>query len=419
VSLSLPEWLARLETRHPKAIELGLERVGRVWRRLGERPAFPMVTVAGTNGKGSVCAYLESILGEAGYRVGRYTSPHVLRFNERIRIAGVEAGDADIAEALAAVEAARDDVPLTYFEHTTLAAMWLFQHQGIDAAVLEVGLGGRLDAVNLFDADCALVTNIDLDHMDYLGPDREAIGFEKAGIFRSDRPAICADADPPASLLGHAASIGAHLGRIGPDFSVEIGANDWLCRVGQRAYAALPRPAMVGDHQFDNAAAAIAALDALRDRLPVPVAAIRAGLAGARMPGRFQVVGQRPLRILDVGHNPHAARALAASLASVPGRKLAVFAMLADKDAAGAVEPLAGVFAHWYLAGLGGPRGRPASALAELFTARGLPHTACPDVAAAWHAACQAAGPADTIAAFGSFHTVAELMALTLGNQDG
>lgn len=419
--MELAGWLARLEVRHPQTIELGLERVACVWARLDGQPGFPVITVGGTNGKGSVCAYLEAMLLAAGYRVGRYTSPHILRFNERIRVAGSEASDAMIVEALAAVEAARQGVSLTYFEHTTLAAMWLFRRQGVEVAVLEVGLGGRLDAVNLFDADGAVVTPVDLDHMDFLGPDRESIGREKAGIFRPGRPAICADRDPPASLLGHARDIGAQLARLGEEFSVERGANDWLCRVGERVYPALPRPAMAGDHQYDNAAAAIAVLDALRPALPVPVAAIRAGLVRASLPGRFQVIGTAPLRILDVAHNPHAARALAASLASLPpgGRRLAVFAMLADKDAAGVIEALTGSIDHWYLAALTGPRGRTVDDLAEGFAAQGASFVTYPDVGTAWRAACQEAGPADTIAVFGSFHTVAEVMALTQSIQDG
>jgi len=384
-------------------------------------PAFPIITVAGTNGKGSVCAYLEAMLTEAGYRVGRYTSPHLLRFNERIRLAGREAGDQAIVDALAAVESARGDTPLTYFEHTTLAAMWLFEGEGVDAAVLEVGLGGRLDAVNLFDADCAVVTPVDLDHMDYLGSDREAIGFEKAGILRPGRPAICIDPDPPASLLGHARAIGARLLRLGHELIVEVHQDDWLCRVQDRVFPALPRPAMAGDYQYHNAAAAIAALDSLRTRLPVPMAAVRAGVAKAVMPGRFQVVGQAPLRILDVGHNPHAARALAANLAAMPrgGRRLAVFAMLADKDAAGVIDSLAGQIDHWLVAGLDGPRARPAAGLAELLAGRGLSHSQYPDIRTAWRAACEEAKPTDTIACFGSFHTVAEVMALISGSQDG
>lgn len=417
----LPGWLASLESRHAKAIDLGLERVGEVWARLDARPSFPIFTVGGTNGKGSVCAYLEAMLIEAGYRVGRYTSPHLLRFNERIRVAGRELADDLIVEALAAVESARGDCSLTYFEHTTLAAMWLFLRQGVDAAILEVGLGGRLDAVNLFDADCAVVTPVDLDHMDYLGSDRESIGHEKAGIFRPGRPAICADPEPPASLLRHARNIGTPLLCIGHDLRVERGMTDWLCRVGERVYPALPQPAMAGGHQFGNAAAAVAALDAMRNAVPVPMAAIRAGLARARVPGRFQVVGVAPLRILDVAHNPHAAHALAASLAALPGggRRLAVFAMLADKDAIGVIERLAGVIDHWFLAGLAGQRGRPAAALADLCSLRGLSHSTFQDVGSAWRAACQEAGPADTITAFGSFHTVAEVMAFIPDNLDG
>lgn len=414
--MTLQAWLARLESRHPRSIDLGLVRVGQVWNRLAGKPAFPVITVGGTNGKGSVCAYLEAMLAEAGYKVGRYTSPHILRFNERIRIAGVEAVDADIAAALEAVEAVRGEISLTYFEHTTLAAMWLFMRAGIDVAVLEVGLGGRLDAVNLFDADCAVVTPVDLDHMDFLGPDREAIGFEKAGIFRPGRPAVCSDTEPPASLLRHAEALGAELACIGHHFKYERAEGNWLCRVGERVYPALPMPGMAGAHQLGNAAAAIAALDALRMNLPVPVAAIRAGLVQARMPGRFEVLGVAPLRVVDVAHNPHAARALAASLANVSGRRLAVFAMLADKDADSVIAPLVSTFAHWHLAGLTGPRGRAVDSLAGLLSARGLPFTAHADVATAWQAACQEAGPTDTITAFGSFHTVAEVVALT---QDG
>lgn len=420
MSAGLTEWLARLETRHPQRIELGLERVGLVWRRLGEALDFAIVSVAGTNGKGSVCAYLDAILAEAGYRVGCYTSPHISRFNERIRIGGREAGDAEVVAALAAVEAARGEVSLTYFEHTTLAAMWLFQRQRVDAAVLEVGLGGRLDAVNLFDADCAVVTPVDLDHMDFLGPDREAIGFEKAGIYRHGRPALCADPEPPASLLRRAADVGAELLRIGSDYRVEAGASDWLCRVGERVYPALPWPAMPGAYQLANAATAVAALDRLRERLPVTVADLRRGLARARLPGRFEVVGQNPLRVLDVAHNPHAARALAGNLAALPGvgRKRAVFAMLADKDAAGVMRALAHSFDHWYLAGLSGPRGRSADDLARNFAAAAA-WSCYPDVASAWQAACREAGPADTIAAFGSFHTVAEVKAFIPDHQDG
>ncbi len=420
----LAAWLAHLETRNVNAIVLGLERVRvvadrlgltRDTRRRGVDPDFPLITVGGTNGKGSVCAFLEAMLDAAGYRVGCYTSPHLLRYNERVRIAGGEAGDTDLCRAMAAVESARGDIPLTYFEQGTLAAMWLFQEADLDVAVLEVGLGGRLDAVNLWDADCAVVVSVDLDHQAFLGDTRELIGFEKAGIYRGGHAAICGDPNPPASLLGHAADIGADLLRLGMDIRVEAGEEGWACRVRGAAFPALPRPAMPGAHQLGNAACAIAALHSLRERLPVPMRAIRAGLAAARQPGRFQVVGQAPLRILDVAHNPHAARALAANLADLPpnGRVHAVFAMLADKDMDGVIAPLAPHVDYWHVAGLSGPRGLAGAALAGHLAAHSLEYRVYADVATAWQAACRLAGPADTIAAFGSFHTVAEVMAAT------
>jgi len=397
--------------------------------RLALQPEFAIVTVAGTNGKGSTCAFLEAMLAAAGYCVGLYTSPHLVHFNERIRIGGTMASDTEISAALAAVEAARDAVSLTYFEHATLAAMWLFCRAPVDVAVLEVGLGGRLDAVNLFDADCAVVTSIDLDHQAYLGEDRESIGFEKAGIFRARRPAICADRDPPASLRGQAAAVGAAWQCLGRDFYAEAAtdAATWTWRDRATVLPALPRSAMPGAYQYDNAAAAIAALVALRVRLPVPLAAMRAGLAQARQPGRFQVIGWAPLRILDVAHNPHAARALAANLADLPptGRRFAVLGMYADKDRAGVIAALHGRIDVWHLASLPGPRGASAAELAGEFAAH--PVEACDsaahtihlhdDVASAWRAACQEAGGADTILAFGSFHTVADI--LRLNGNDG
>jgi dihydrofolate synthase/folylpolyglutamate synthase len=414
----LPAWLALLETRHPKTIQLGLERVGRVWSALGISPGFSIITVAGTNGKGSVCAYLEAMLAGAGFRVGLYTSPHMLRFNERIRIAGNEVRDEDIVQALTVVEEARGEMPLTYFEHTTLAAMWLFCREPVEVAVLEVGLGGRLDAVNLFDADCAVVTPVDLDHMEYLGADREAIGYEKAGILRANRPAVCSDPNPPDSMLNKAEQLATPLLRLGHEIVIEHHPDDWLCRVGERVYPALPRPAMAGSYQYENAAAAIAALQQLSPQLPISMAAIRYGLTAARLPGRFQIIGTEPLRILDVAHNPHAARALAANLNALPrtGRRLAVIAMLADKDADSVIDAMKEQFDHWYLAGLSGTRGRAAAQLATVLQSKGLPLSVHGDVASAWQAACQEAKAADTIAAFGSFHTVAEVMALIQAN---
>ena len=417
----LPAWLALLERRHPKSIQLGLERVGRVGAALGLRVSFPVISVAGTNGKGSVCAFLDAMLGEAGYKVGLYTSPHLLRFNERIRIAGHEVEDAEIVEALNVVEQGRGETALTYFEHTTLAAMMLFSQARVEAAVLEVGLGGRLDAVNLFDADCAVVTPVDIDHIDYLGPDREAIGREKSGIFRTGRPAVCIDPDPPASVLAMAERLNVPLRRIGHDILIEREQGQWLCRVGDAVYPDLPNPAMVGDYQFANAAAAISALDCMKARLPVPLTALRRGLAQAVIPGRFQVVGQAPLRIIDVAHNPHAASALARNLADIPrtGRCFAVLAMLADKDVAGVIAPLLNRIDVWLLAGLPGSRGQSAEMLAAHFDPKQAHVEIYPDVAEAWRTACQQAGPADTILVFGSFLTVAETLALISGKRNG
>jgi dihydrofolate synthase/folylpolyglutamate synthase len=409
---SLPAWLERLENRNREAIVLGLDRVGAVRARLRLDPPFPLITVGGTNGKGSTCAYLESVLISAGYKVGCYTSPHLLRYNERVRIAGAEATDADLCDAFSAVESAREDIPLTYFEQGTLAAMWLFQRAGVEVAVLEVGLGGRLDAVNAWDADCAVVTSIDLDHQSFLGDTREAIGFEKAGIFRGGWPAICGDAHIPTSLLDHARAIDADLLRLGEEIRVEIGESNWTCRVAGAAFPALPRPAMPGRHQLGNAACAVAALWSMKERLPVPMNAIRAGLGAARQPGRFQIVGYQPLRVLDVAHNPHAAQALAGNLTDLPptGRILAVFAMLADKDVEGVIAPLKSWIAHWHVAGLDMPRGLSGNALAERLAALGCPVSRHGCVGDAWLAACREAEPADTILTFGSFHTVAQVM---------
>ncbi len=411
---SLATWLSRLETRHHQTIQLGLDRVVQVRDRLGlATPSCPVITVGGTNGKGSVCAYLGTILVMAGLKTGVYTSPHLLRFNERIVIDGRPVADAELVEALEQVEAARGDIHLTYFEHTTLAAFWLFSRAGLDVMVLEVGLGGRLDAVNALDPDCAVVTSIGLDHQEYLGDTREAIGYEKAGIYRPDTPALCLDPEPPESLLAHARQIGARLFLVGRDIRYRLTDATWECRVGDAVMPALPLPALKGRHQLANAAGALAALRLLHDRLPVPLAAIRAGLAAATVPGRFQVVGQQPLRILDVAHNPHAAQALAEVLADRPplGRTLAVFAMYADKDVAGVVRSLKSRVDFWHVAPLEGPRGAGVDALAAVLEGEGCDFRRHPHVTAAWQEACNMAGPADTIIAFGSFMTVAEILA--------
>lgn len=410
--IDLAGWLAYLEGLHPKPIDMGLERVDQVRLRLGLRPAFPVITVGGTNGKGSTCAYLEAILDQAGYRVGCYTSPHLLRYNERVRIGRREATDAALVEAFTAVEAAREDVSLTYFEFGTLAAMWLFQRQAVDVAVLEVGLGGRLDAVNVFDPDCAVITAIDLDHQEYLGHTREAIGLEKAGILRPGRPAICSDPQPPDRLVRHALDIGAHYLGLGQEIRLRLLDQNWECHVLDRVYMALPRPAMPGDFQLNNAAGAIAALDCLRQRLPVPVSAMRLGLAMARQAGRAQLISGSPAILLDVAHNPQAARALAGNLASLPptGRRIGVLGMLADKDVAGVVQPLSGLIQTWHAAGLPGPRGLSGQVLAERLAAAGVEAESHQDVTTAIRAACAKAGPADIIVGFGSFYTVSEAL---------
>jgi dihydrofolate synthase/folylpolyglutamate synthase len=416
--VTLADWLARLETLHPKAIAMGLDRVALVHARLDAALRCPVVTVAGTNGKGSTCAMLESVLRRAGHRTGVYTSPHLLRYNERVRIDGVAQDDVTLVGAFNAVEDARGGIPLTYFEYGTLAALWLFARAGLGAAVLEVGLGGRLDAVNVVDADVAVVTSVDFDHMDYLGPTREAIGREKAGIFRAGRPAVCADADPPASLTGHAHSVGATLVRIGRDYGFVASGRQWqFWGPGGRRHG-LPHPALRGEYQLANAATVIAVLGLLHDRLHVDSGAIREGLLAVELPGRFQVLPGSPAIVLDVAHNPHAARALAATLAAM-GRfpaTFAVFGMLVDKDIAGVADAVRSRVDRWHVATLPGPRGRSADTVSDVLRSSGVASDAIrchDDVAAALAAARDEAGEADRIIVFGSFLTVAAALAAT------
>jgi dihydrofolate synthase/folylpolyglutamate synthase len=412
---TLAEWLAYIERLHPQTIALGLERVGRVKERLSLEPSFPIITVGGTNGKGSTCAMLESVLRHAGYRVGCYTSPHFLRYNERVRVGGMELADAALVRAFDEVERMRGNVALTYFEYGTLVALWLFIEQRVDVAVLEVGLGGRLDAVNAFDADCAVVTAVDIDHVDYLGADREVIGAEKAGIFRAGRPAVCSDASPPERLVRHAADIGAGLLRIGRDFGFRVQGRHWQYWGPRGPRNALPHPALRGVCQLDNAAAAITALECLRDSLPVTMNDIRQGLLRVEVPGRFQVIPGRPAVILDVAHNVHAARALADNLAAMEcaGRTYAVFAMLRDKDIAGVASAVAPQISHWYVAGLSGPRGGDSRELERALAAADIAGcTPCASVVDAYAQACDMATENDRIVVFGSFYTVAAVMAL-------
>jgi len=411
----LPAWLSYLEQLHPKTIDLGLDRVAEVRQRLDLNPTFPIIAVAGTNGKGSTCAMLEAILLAAGYRVGLYTSPHLLRYNERVRINGEEASDAALCEAFAAVEQARGEVSLTYFEFGTLAAVWLFARAGLDAAILEVGLGGRLDAVNAFDADCAVLTSVDFDHMDYLGDSRLAIGYEKAGIFRAGKPAVCGEFDLPYSVLAHAEEIGANLRRIGPDFGYDgLEPNQWRFSSVDGLRLSLPYPALRGAYQLGNASTCLAALEQIKSRLPVSHDDIRRGLLEAVVPGRFQVLPGRPQRIFDVAHNPHAARALAENLRAMPpaGKTFAVFAMLRDKDIAGVVRAMQGQVDQWLVAGIGQPRGASAEELLRVLEQEGLAQRAeaFPSVAEAYRHACAKAAEDDKILIFGSFYTVAEAM---------
>ena len=412
--LSLADWLARLEQLHPSTIELGLDRVRRVSHALGLEPTFPIIIVGGTNGKGSTCAYLEAILGAAGFRTGLYTSPHLLRYNERVRIAGSDAQDADLIAAFEAVDAARGESSLTYFEFGTLGAMVQFIQAGIDVAILEVGLGGRLDAVNVFDADAAIVSSVDIDHIEYLGDTREKIGFEKAGIFRAGKPAICADPAPPASLLAHAKSIGAELRCIGLDFFAQREADHWTYRGWATTWPKLPVPKMAGACQLRNAAAALAVLETLRACLPVSEAAIRQGLAAAQVPGRFQRIARAPDVILDVAHNPEAARALAATLReqAIVGRTLAVVGMLADKDATEVFAALAGEIDAWWSCAPDSPRACDAAALAAILRSQvgNTPVYVQPDVNMALAEARSAAREDDRILVFGSFYTVASVL---------
>jgi len=420
---TLASWLEYIERQHPSTIALGLDRVAAVRRALDLALASPVITVGGTNGKGSTCAMLASILGSAGYRVGLYTSPHLLCFNERVQLCGREAEDAALCEAFAAVERARGAIALTYFEYGTLAAAWLFAREPLDAVILEVGLGGRLDAVNVFDADCAALTSIAIDHVEYLGDTREAIGREKAGIFRSARPAVVAEPDPPVSVLDAATRAGAQLLLMGRDFGYSAAETQWSYWGPAGRRHGLAHPALRGAVQLRNAAAALAVLDALRGRLPVGMQDVRRGLATVALPGRFQALPGRPQIVLDVAHNQEAAATLAQNLAasSYAPETIAVFGMLRDKDIAGVARAVAPRITRWHLAGLAGPRGTSARELARIVGEAGVatPVFEHESVAAALAAARDEAGENDKIIVFGSFFTVAEAIAQLDARRDG
>jgi dihydrofolate synthase/folylpolyglutamate synthase len=413
---TLAGWLAYLETLHPKSIAMGLDRVAAVRARLAATLACPVITVTGTNGKGSTCALLEAMLRAAGYRTALYTSPHLVRYNERVRIGGEPLSDAALIAAFDAIEDVRGDIALTYFEYGTLAALWAFARASLDVAILEVGLGGRLDAVNVVDADVAVVTSVDLDHMDYLGPTREDIGREKAGIFRPGRPVVCGEQDPPAAMIACAAAIDAPVVRIGRDFDCVAGAGQWDYRGPGGARRALPWPALRGRYQLANAATALAALDLLRPRLPVSMGAVRDGLVTVELSGRFQVLPGRPAIVLDVAHNPHAAHALGETLGAMGGFPAthAVFGMLADKDIAGVAAAVRARIDRWFVAPLPPPRGAGAATVRDALVAAGVAADAircCDDIAAALASARGEAHEADRIVVFGSFLTVAAALA--------
>jgi len=409
---TLSDWLSWQEQLHPTSIDLGLERVREVWRRLHAQDFdCPVITVAGTNGKGSSVAMLEAIYREAAYTVGSYTSPHLWRYNERIRIDGTPVADTRICNAFDRIDAVRGETSLTYFEFGTLAALDIFKHHDLDVIILEVGLGGRLDAVNIIDADVALITAIDLDHMQFLGADRSAIAREKAGILRRQHPAVVADPEPPSTLLDYAASLGSRLFCLGRDFNVEQEAGSWTWFGADRSRVALPMPALRGEQQLRNAAGVLMVLELLQPRLPVTQVQLRHGLMSARLPGRFQVVPGQVTTIYDVAHNPAAVAQLADNLTQAGyGNLHVVFSALADKDIPGLLAPMCKLASHWYLAPLDTTRAASLEKLREALSAScpNAAYTTFSALSQANAAAHTAAGSAGVVLVYGSFYTVAQ-----------
>ena len=408
---SLDQWLAHCERLHPKSMDFTLERVTVVRERLGLRFECPVISVAGTNGKGSTCAMLESIARHAGYRTALHIKPHLVRFEERCLIDGTPVEGTKLLPHFEAVEAARGDTTLTYFEFTLLAILRTFVEARPDVVILEVGLGGRLDAVNAIDADCAVVTNVALDHIEYLGPDRESIGREKAGVFRAGKPAIVGDPEPPASVIEQARSIGAYLWQHGRDFRLQGDRQQWSWTGRKRRYNGLAHPALRGANQLLNAATALAALESLHERLPIPAQAVRSGLALVELLGRFQIVPGQPVLVLDVAHNPQAAGALAVSLDQMGfySRTFAVFGVMADKDIQQVIAPLRPLVDAWFVTDLPLTRAATAADLAREIAAPPHDKTQVATFSTpsdALRAALAAADPADRIIVFGSFYTV-------------
>lgn len=413
---TLSDWLAHCERLHPKNIDMGLERVRAVAERMDLRFTCPVITVAGTNGKGSTCAMLESILGEAGYRTGVYTSPHLVHFEERLRLQRQSVDAAELVASFERVERARAEngaeISLTYFEFTTLAILDCMTRAQLDVAILEVGLGGRLDAVNAIDTDCAVITSIDLDHMEFLGNDRESIGREKAGIMRTGKPVVVSDPVPPQSVLDRATEIGADLWRFGVDFNFSGDKQQWGWAGRGRRYAGLAYPALRGANQLVNASGVLAALTALREQLPVTAQAVRNGLAFVELPGRFQIIPGQPTLVLDVAHNPHSVAALTANLDAMGYYPTthAVFGAMADKDLAPMLARILPLVDRWYFTDLPTPRAASAAALQTFWQAQNprpnVTTAAFADPMQALQAAIAAADPADRIVVFGSFYTV-------------
>jgi dihydrofolate synthase / folylpolyglutamate synthase len=419
---SLDAWLDYISHQHSAEIVMGLERVRTVWQRMGSPQAPRNVVVGGTNGKGSTCAMLEAVLHIAGYKTGFYSSPHLRRFNERVRIAHAEASDTLLVQGFSAVERARregEPVPLTYFEYATLAAFWCFAHEQIEVGVLEVGMGGRLDAVNLIDGDVSIITAVDLDHQQFLGDTIEKIGWEKAHIYRPNRLAIFADCNLPATVAAYAAGIGATLCLVERDYQIKRMDGQWQWQgtiLGQNvARHSLPYPALRGSYQLRNAAAALAALAALGADFPVSQNQVKRGLLEVDWPGRMQVLPGRPTVVLDVAHNPHAARALNDALGTMGfyQNTFAVFSMFKDKDIATVIGILKHRIDHWYIAALEGERAADLPTLAALFDGEGLAgrYTQCLTIEGALREARSRANENDRILGFGSFYTVASLFA--------
>ena len=409
---TLSEWLAYCEQLHPQAIDMGLDRVKRVAAQMSLRIKVPVITVAGTNGKGSTCAMLEAIYLQAGYKTGVYTSPHLVDFEERCRLHGESASAELFAKSFEYVEQARGEISLTYFEFSTLAILHMVSQAELDVVILEVGLGGRLDAVNILDADCAVITSIDLDHMDLLGGTREAIGFEKAGIMRPAMPVVVSDPVPPSSVLAFAEKLGADLWVMGKDFNFSGDQLQWSWAGRGRRYSGLAYPALRGANQLLNASGVLAALEVMRPQLPVTAQAIRNGFAMVALTGRFQIVPGEPVLVLDVAHNPHSVSALAANLDAMGFYPTthAVFGAMADKDLSTMFQKMLPLVDQWYFADLPLPRASTSAQLAEFWgalnTRKDAKASSHESPQKALEAAIAAAAPTDRILVFGSFYTV-------------